>query len=146
MRISDWSSDVCSSDLWWPGAAAAPPRRPRACSRPDRSRSRVELLRRTALRRARVDQAVVQTESAVLPELDEPRGQAEARPVRRPLHLADGVLGGAQRHPLLQLEAALQRPRLLDGPGAERALTRPAVDISAGFLRAPPPQPPPPPP
>src|SRR3546814_18377678 len=22
MRISDWSSDVCSSDLWWPGSFA----------------------------------------------------------------------------------------------------------------------------
>src|SRR3546814_1887460 len=101
MRISDWSSDVCSSDL-----------------------------------RARVDQAVVQTESAVLPELDEPRGQAEARPVRRPRHLADGVLGGEQRHPLLQLEAALQRPRLLAGPGADLALARPAVEVGVGFLGA----------
>src|SRR3546814_15884206 len=143
MRISDWSSDVCSSDLWWPGAAAAPPRRPRACSRPDRSRSRVESLRRPALRRARVDQAVVQTESAVLPELDEPRGQAEARPVRRPRHLADGVLGGEQRHPPLQLEAALQRPRLLAGPGADLALTRPAVDVGVGCPGAHRPPPPP---
>src|SRR3546814_16118990 len=102
MRISDWSSDVCSSDL-----------------------------------RARVDQAVVQTESAVLPELDEPRRQAEARPVRRPRPLADGVLGGEQRHPLLQLEAALQRPRLLAVPGPDLVLTGPAVEVGVGFFGAP---------
>ena len=42
---------------------------------------------------AAVFQPVVQAERAVLPELDQQRLQAEARPVRRPRHLADDVPG-----------------------------------------------------
>src|SRR3546814_1851594 len=33
MRISDWSSDVCSSDLWWPACRHPYGSRPGECAR-----------------------------------------------------------------------------------------------------------------
>ena len=53
-----------------------------------------------------IDQPVMQAERPILPELDAPRQQPEARPVGRPRHRADAELGGIAGDPLLQLEAS----------------------------------------
>ncbi len=81
-------------------------------------------------------QPVVQAERAVLPELDQHGFQAEARPVRRPRHLADDVPGGVLGDALLQGEPALQRPRLVGGPGADLAAA-----VATGETRRRPPRP-----
>ena len=72
--------------------------------------------------------------TAVLPELDQQRLQPEARPVRRPRHLADDMLGRDFRHALLQREAALQRPRLVGRPGADLAAAGAGGEIGVGLL------------
>src|SRR5262249_51702217 len=50
-------------------------------------------------------------------------------------HRADHVPGGEFRHPLLQCKAALQRPRLVRGPGADLAAARATGEVGVGFLR-----------
>ena len=107
------------SRRWWPAASGAVARSPS-------SASGIEGARRPGLARrgAAVLQPVVQAERAVLPELDQQRLQAEARPVRRPRHLADDVPGREFGDALLQREAALERPRLVRRPGADLAAAR----------------------
>src|SRR4029450_783187 len=60
-------------------------------------------------------QPVVQAERTVLPELDAHGFQAEARPMRRPRHLADDVPRRILGDALFQGEPAFQRPRLVRG-------------------------------
>src|SRR4051812_78013 len=91
--------------------------------------SGIQFLGRPPVPVAAVDEPVVQAERAVLPELDPLRCQAEARPVGRPRHRADGVTGGELGDPPLQLKAGGQWPRLLRGPGADLARPRTAVEI-----------------
>ena len=75
------------------------------------------------------DHAVVQAEGLVLPELDRDRRDAEARPVGRARHVADGIFGRVDRHRLFQREAAFQRARLLARPGADAAVAGAALEI-----------------
>src|SRR5215475_209130 len=72
----------------------------RRCGETAMVASGIERARRPGLARrgATVFQPVVQTERAVLPELDQQRLHAKARPVGRPRHLADHVLGGQRRN------------------------------------------------
>src|SRR5689334_25348021 len=77
--------------------------------------------------------AVVQAERAVVPELDAQRRDAPAAPARRARHLAKEVLRGDLGDRLLEREAALQRLRLLAGPGAELGLPRPGGEIGVGL-------------
>src|SRR3954453_9423942 len=77
--------------------------------------------------------AVVQAERAVVPEFELRRRDAPAAPAGRPRHLADDVLGGDQSDRLLERKAALQRLRLLAGPGAELGLFRPCGEIGVRF-------------
>src|SRR6185503_10830316 len=63
--------------------------------------------------------AVVQTERAVVPELDRNRHDAIAGPVRRARHRAKCILCRIERDRLLEGEPALQRARLLARPGAD---------------------------
>src|SRR5882672_618354 len=87
-----------------------------------------------AWRGAAVFQPVVQAERSILPELDQQRLYAIARPVRRPRHLADNMLGGDLRHALLQRKAALERPRLVRRPGADLAAAGAGGEIGIGLL------------
>src|SRR5262249_45083907 len=82
-----------------------------------------------------VFQPVVQAERAVLPELDQQRLHAEARPVGRPRHLADHILGGHRRDALFQRKAAFQRSRLVGRPGADLAAARSRCEVGVGLLR-----------
>src|SRR5215211_6110317 len=77
--------------------------------------------------------AVVQAERAVMPEFETRGVNAPAAPPRRARHVADHVFGGDQRNRLLEGKAALQRLRLLAGPGADLRLLRPRGEIGVGF-------------
>src|SRR5260221_14241532 len=79
--------------------------------------------------------ALVQTKWAVLPELDADWNNSKAGPVRRSWHRADRELGGVERDCLLEGEPALQRRRLLAGPGADLRQPRPGgvVGVGLGF-------------
>src|SRR6476660_866620 len=59
---------------------------------------------------------------------------APTAPPLRARHVADHVFGGDQRDRLLEGEAALQRLRLLAGPGADLCLLRARGEIGVGFL------------
>src|SRR4030088_2259712 len=77
-----------------------------------------------------------ETERTVVPEFETRRGNAPAAPPGRARHFADHVFGGDQRDRLLEGKAALQRLRLLAGPGADLRLLRPRGEIGVGFLIA----------
>src|SRR6476660_9478441 len=80
--------------------------------------------------------AVVQPERAVVPEFETCGVDAPAAPALRARHFADHMFGGDQRDRLLEGEAALQRLRLLAGPGADLRLLRPRGEIGVGlFIR-----------
>src|ERR1700743_656673 len=74
------------------------------------SKSRIEPgLRPGLIRRIAAEfDAIVQTERAVVPELDLPRRDSPAAPARRPRHIADEVFGGDLRNRLLESETAFQ--------------------------------------
>src|SRR5438045_3103710 len=77
--------------------------------------------------------AVVQAERPVVPELEPQRIDPPAAPARWPRHLADDVLGRHQRDRLLKGKAALQRLRLLAGPGADLGLFGARRKIGVGL-------------
>src|SRR5436189_1906648 len=77
--------------------------------------------------------AVVQAERAVVPELEAQRIDPPATPASRPRHLADHVFGRYLCNRLLEGKAALQRLRLLAGPGADLGLLRPRREIRVGL-------------
>src|SRR6202022_1334179 len=58
---------------------------------------------------------------------------APASPGRRSRHFADNVLGGDLCDRLLERKTALERLRLLAGPGAVLGLLRPCREISGGL-------------
>src|SRR5438309_680067 len=66
-----------------------------------------------AVRRARIANAVVQTARASLPELDRPRRNAIAAPVRRQRNLLADILDFERGHPLLQLRPAAEHGALV---------------------------------
>src|SRR5262245_27584520 len=68
--------------------------------------------------------ALVQPKRAVVPELDLERAHAKDRPVRGPRHFAEPMSGRLDRYRLFQRKAALERARLLRGPGAELGPSR----------------------
>src|SRR3546814_9607908 len=85
MRISDWSSDVCSSDLTGSTPSRrSPARRARRTGEDGgvRSRSRVEQSFGPAAPIAGEQPPFVETVRAILPEFDAERGNAIARPMR----------------------------------------------------------------
>src|SRR3546814_9325813 len=61
----------------------------------------------------------VETVRAILPEFDAERGNAIARPMRRARHLKPFVARLHGREPRLEGRAAIERTRLIRGPGAE---------------------------
>src|SRR3546814_1655560 len=95
MRISDWSSDVCSSDLGEDAAAEA---------REDRDQRSAE-----GERDERVDDGAVvtadgeTTRTGQIPEEDRDREQREAR------HQHTGDRAGAERHGQTRLQSGLRR-------------------------------------
>src|SRR6266850_3974310 len=97
--------------------------------------SGVEGARRPGLARrdTAVFQAVVQAERAILPEFDQQRLQAETRPVRRPRHSTDDVPGRDRGDALFQGKPALQRARLVRGPGADLAAAIAGREIGVGL-------------
>src|SRR3990170_7429552 len=88
--------------------------------------SRIKPLLAPGFARARAAEhhALVQAERAVVPELHLQRGEPEARPVGRAGDVADRVARRYRGNGLLQREAALERARLLRGPGADAAAAR----------------------
>src|SRR5690606_30154409 len=92
-------------------------------------RSRIEPLGGPAVRRARIDQPLVQAKRPLAPELDSSRHDAEPGPVRRPRDLALAKarldLGDAG----FELGAVGQRARLQRGPGADLRAARPRTVI-----------------
>ena len=58
---------------------------------------------------------------------------AEARPVRRPRHAGERIFRGIARDFLFEREAALERPRLVRGPGADLAVLGPRGEIGIGL-------------
>src|SRR5581483_8726311 len=122
----------------WPRSGPRPPpsRRPSPAASGGRPRLGVERARcpwRVG-RNAAVFEAVVQAERLVLPELDQQRLQAKARPVRRPRYRSDQVFRGVLGHALFQREAALERPRLVGRPGAELAAALARGEIGVRLL------------
>src|SRR2546430_6927970 len=91
---------------------------------------------RTVRRIAAEFDAVVQAERAVGPEFETLWLDAPAAPPLRARHFADHVFGGDLGDRLLEGKAALQRLRLLAGPGADLRLLRPRGEIGVGFLIA----------
>jgi hypothetical protein len=85
------------------------------------------------LPRAAEDDAIVQTECAVAPEFDIHRFDTKAGPVRRARDLAEPELGDITGHGLLQRKPALQRARLLRGPGADAAVAGARLEIGVGL-------------
>src|SRR6185503_4156785 len=77
--------------------------------------------------------ALMQPEWAVFPELDTHWNHSKPRPVRRPGHGADGELGGVEGDRLLEGEPALQRRRLLAGPGADLRQPGAGGVVGVGF-------------
>src|SRR6267154_72113 len=69
----------------------------------------------------------------VMPELETPGGNPPAAPAGRPRYFADDVFGGDQRDRLLERKTALQRLRLLAGPGADLGLFGPGREIGIGL-------------
>src|SRR3546814_5233992 len=122
MRISDWSSDVCSSDLTGSTPSRRSPARRARRTGADggvRSRSRVEQSFGPAAPIAGEQPPFVETVRAILPEFDAERGNAIARPMRRARHLKPFVARLHGREPRLEGRAAIERTRLIRGPGAE---------------------------
>src|SRR5262245_55997195 len=76
---------------------------------------------------------LVRPERAVFPELDAHWNNSKARPVRRPRHGADRVLGGVVRDRLLEGEPAFQRRGLLARPRADLGEPRAACEIGIGL-------------
>src|SRR5258708_10084518 len=68
--------------------------------------------------------AIMQTERPVVPELDGRRHDAIAGPLRRPRHGAERVLGGIERDGFFEGEPAFQGLRLPARPGADLSLLR----------------------
>ena len=72
----------------------------------------------------------------VVPEFHHARDHAVADPERRPRHRAHGEFRAVKRDRLLEGEPALERPRLLAGPGADLGGARAAGEIGIGFRGA----------
>src|SRR5262252_2836156 len=97
------------------------------------SRIKPHLAPRRAGRVAAELHPVVQPERPVLPELDLHRLQPVAGPVRRPRDGSHYELGGDERDRLLESVAALERRRLLAGPGADLGEARAGGEIGVGL-------------
>src|SRR5215510_1088277 len=97
--------------------------------------SRIEprLAPRRAERVADEFDPVVQAERPVLPELDGQRLEAVAGPIWRPRNRSDRELGGIERDRLLEGVPALERRRLLAGPGADLGEARAGGEIGVGL-------------
>src|SRR5437016_4957227 len=78
---------------------------------------------------ARIDDAVVQAERPILPELDALRQDAIARPVRRARHRAIAEARCRFGDALFEHSTAGNRARLIGGPGADLAEPRPRREI-----------------
>src|SRR3982075_969692 len=76
---------------------------------------------------------IVQPERAVVPELDGQRNQTVAGPMRRPRDRSDGEFCRVERDRLLEGVAALERRRLLAGPGADLRQARTGREIAVGL-------------
>src|SRR5262249_61658720 len=75
----------------------------------------------------------MQAERALLPELDQEWSQAVAGPVWRSWNRTDCEFRGVKRDRLLEGVWALERRRLLAGPGADLGESRPRRKISISF-------------
>src|SRR5262249_33507116 len=76
---------------------------------------------------------VMQPEWPVLPELDQEWPEAIAGPIRRPWNRPNGKLCGVKRDRLLERMRALERCRLLAGPGADLGEARARRKIGISF-------------
>src|SRR5260370_31436250 len=69
-----------------------------------------------------------------LPEFDPRWAHPEAGPIRRPRYRgALGILPAEHREAAFQRLAAVERPRLIGGPGADPAVARPGSEIGVGL-------------
>src|SRR5260370_27421352 len=69
-----------------------------------------------------------------LPEFDPRWAHPEAGPIRRPRYRgALGILPAEHREAAFQRLAAVERPRLVGGPGADPAVARPGREIGVGL-------------
>src|SRR5215471_14357709 len=78
--------------------------------------------------------AVVQAERPVVPELDRQREEAIAGPIRRARNRSERVFRGVERDRLLEGVAALERCRLLAGPGTDLRQARPGGEVGVGLV------------
>src|SRR5215475_8045514 len=76
----------------------------------------------------------MQTERPVMPELDRQREEAIAGPIRRAWNRSHRVFRGVERDRLLEGVAALERRRLLAGPGADLGKAGPGGEVGIGLL------------
>ncbi len=78
---------------------------------------------------------IMQPKRPLLPELDPLGRDAEARPVGRPRHdRLVGILPGELGKAPFERLAAVERPRLVGGPGADLAVARPRREIGVGLV------------
>src|SRR3546814_17286821 len=101
-----------------------------------RSRSRVEQSFGPAAPIAGEQPPFVETVRAILPEFDAERGNATARPMRRARHLKPFVARLHGREPRLEGRAAIERTRLIRGPGAELRIAAAGGEIGIEIGRA----------
>src|SRR3546814_8853322 len=92
MRISDWSSDVCSSDLRWPSRSNSG-NLPPGCPRPRRSQSTCVAVARGAVRDAKAAGASRAWLPLVLLLIPSSRRHSRQGGRRRPPHRCDGYDG-----------------------------------------------------
>src|SRR3546814_12249269 len=76
---------------------------------------------------------ILETVRAILPEFDAERGNALARPMRRARHLKPFVARLHGREPRLEGRAAIERTRLIRGPGAELRIAAAGGEIGIGL-------------
>src|SRR6185312_5482429 len=93
-----------------------------------------QALRPPARAVAQIDEAIVQAERAVLPELEAVGHDAVSRPVRRARHPPHRVARGDDGDAALERGAARDRPRLVRRPGADLAEARAGGEIGIGLL------------
>src|SRR6478672_11032209 len=97
---------------------------------------RVEHLGAPAIALARVDEAIVQTARALVPELDSLRNDPEAGPVRRSRHRNIREAGLELAKTLVERAGMLHRLALPRSPRAELALARTRGEICVRLLGA----------
>src|SRR3546814_1599458 len=101
--------------------------------RPPRSTLTDTLFPYTTLCRSGEQPPFVETVRAILPEFDAQRGNAIARPMWRARHLKPFVARLHGREPRLEGRAAIERTRLIRGPGAELRIAAAGGEIGIGL-------------